>query len=129
MPPVTCAACGAPREADARFCGRCGAAAVVPAADHPGPATVLDLGWGRAVVGTRIGDGGMGTVYRGWLYYDPAGPQAGLAPTEVAIKVLLPDVGADERTRRLFLGEAEALRLLSHPNIVRFYGLWDQGQG
>jgi serine/threonine-protein kinase len=87
------------------------------------PGMVVELGWGRAVVGPMIGDGGMGTVYRGWLYYNPRGPRAGRAPHEVAVKVLHPLLTTREHVRRLFVGEAEALASLSHPNIVEFYGL------
>ncbi len=87
------------------------------------PGVVVELGWGRAVVGPVIGDGGMGTVYRGWLYYNPRGPRAGHAPHEVAVKVLHPLLTTREHVRKLFLGEAEALSSLSHPNIVQFYGL------
>ena len=84
---------------------------------------LVELGWGRAVMGPIIGDGGMGTVYRGWLYYNPAGPRAGTPPHEVAIKVLHPSLSSRPHVRKLFLGEAEALAQLSHPNIVHFHGL------
>jgi eukaryotic-like serine/threonine-protein kinase len=87
------------------------------------PGVVVELGWGRSVVGPMIGDGGMGTVYRGWLYYNPRGPRAGRAPHEVAVKVLHPLLTSRQHVRKLFLGEGEALSSLSHPNIVQFYGL------
>jgi len=54
------------------------------------PGGVVDLGWGRAVLGDVLGDGGMGTVYRAWLYYNPTGPRAGTPAHEVAVKVLHP---------------------------------------
>jgi serine/threonine-protein kinase len=80
-------------------------------------------------MGPVIGDGGMGTVYRGWLYYNPAGPRAGTPPHEVAIKVLHPSLSSRPHVRKLFLGEAQALAQLSHPNIVHFHGLAEsQGQ-
>jgi hypothetical protein len=50
----------------------------------------LDIGWGTVVIGDAIGEGGMGIVYRGWLYYDPKGQHAGKAAHPVAIKVLHP---------------------------------------
>jgi eukaryotic-like serine/threonine-protein kinase len=74
-------------------------------------------------MGAMIGDGGMGTVYRGWLYYNPTGPRAGTRPHEVAIKVLHPILSSRPHVRKLFQGEAEALARLSHPNIVDSYGL------
>ena len=90
------------------------------------PGTYVDIGYARAVLGDVIGDGGMGTVYRGWLYYAPDGRHAAVAPHEVAIKVLHPMLSNKPHVRRLFLGEAEALQRLSHPNIVRIYGLGER---
>jgi serine/threonine-protein kinase len=83
----------------------------------------IDLGFGRVAIGDRLGDGGMGRVHRGWLYFDPRGPQARTPPADVAVKVLHEGLQARAAVRKLFVGEAEALRRLSHPNIVRFYGL------
>jgi serine/threonine-protein kinase len=85
----------------------------------------IDLGWGRVVVGDRIGQGGMGVVSCGWLYYDPGGVHAGRAPTPVAVKSLHPGLSRRPALRELFLGEAEVMRHLLHPNIVRFFGLSD----
>jgi serine/threonine-protein kinase len=90
------------------------------------PGSFVDIGYARAVVGEIVGDGGMGTVYRGWLYYAPTGPAAGTAPHEVAIKVLHPSLSGKAHVRRLFLGEAEALQRLHHPNIVQIYGLGER---
>jgi serine/threonine-protein kinase len=74
-------------------------------------------------MGSVIGDGGMGTVYRGWLYYNPGGPRAGTPPHEIAIKVLHPSLSSRPHVRQLFQGEGQALAQLSHPNIVHFHGL------
>ncbi len=75
------------------------------------------------MLGDLIGEGGMGTVFKGWLYYNPQGPRAGTQPHPVAIKVLHPLLIARQYIRQLFVGEAIALRRLSHPNIVRFFEL------
>ncbi len=91
------------------------------------PGSELDLAWAKVVVGDRIGEGGMGVVYRGWMYYNPDGPQGSTPEHPVAIKVLHPLLKSRERARRLFLGEASALGRLSHPNIVHFFSLWQQG--
>jgi serine/threonine-protein kinase len=65
----------------------------------------------------------MGVVFRGWLYYNPAGPRAGSAPHPVAVKVLHPLLRGRDKVRRLFVSEAAALQRLSHPNIVHFFAL------
>lgn len=90
------------------------------------PGSFVDIGYARAVLGDVLGDGGMGTVYRGWLYYAPHGPAAGTPPHEVAIKVLHPSLSGKAHVRKLFLGEAEALQRLHHPNIVQIYGLGER---
>jgi serine/threonine protein kinase len=101
-----------------------------PPVERPAPrrlaaGATLDLGWGRVVVGEGIGEGGMGVVHRGWLYFHPRGPRAGTSPCEVAIKVLHPTLSARPNVRKLFLGEARALARLSHPNVVAFHGMCD----
>jgi len=70
----------------------------------------------------------MGVVYRGWLYYNPAGQFAGKPRHPVAIKVLHPLLRGRERARQLFLREARALGRLSHPNIVHFFALSQQSE-
>ena len=90
------------------------------------PGSELDLSWAKVVVGDRIGEGGMGVVYRGWMYYNPVGPQASTPEHPVAVKVLHPLLKSRERARRLFMGEASALGRLSHPNIVHFFSLWQE---
>jgi serine/threonine-protein kinase len=69
----------------------------------------------------------MGVVYRGWLYYNPAGRFAQTPPHPVAIKVLHPLIRGRLRAERLFRHEAEILGKLSHPNIVHCFGLFDPG--
>ena len=91
-----------------------------------GPGAELELeDWGRAVLGHIIGEGGMGVVYRGWLYYNPAGRFANTPPHPIAVKLLHPQLQGKARARKLFMREATALARLSHPNIVHFFGLTD----
>lgn len=71
---------------------------------------------GRTMI-ERIGAGGMGTVYR-------ARGEAG----DVAIKVLRPTLGTERATvLARFAREAEALRRLAHPRVVRFLDHGEDG--
>jgi non-specific serine/threonine protein kinase len=68
----------------------------------------------------RIGEGGMGEVYRA--------RDTRLGRT-VAIKVLPHDVAADPERRARFMREAQAVAALSHPNIAALFEIGeDQGQ-
>jgi Tol biopolymer transport system component len=60
----------------------------------------------------RIGAGGMGEVYRG---VDTR------LDRPVAVKILPPDLMADEDRRRRFIQEAKAASALNHPNIVTIH--------
>ncbi|WP_394823420.1 protein kinase domain-containing protein [Pendulispora albinea] len=109
-----------------------------PVGTHPIPASssevryapialgaTLERGYGRIVIDGRVGEGGMGIVWRGWLFYTPTGPRGTEPPEPIALKVLRPQVGARHDVRAFFRNEAEALRALSHPNIVRFHELFE----
>ena len=117
---MTCPHCGAALAADARFCGACGRAtsATEPSyAGHAPPgAGSADL-VGREIAGryrviAKLGEGGMGAVYRG--------EQISLK-RKVAIKVLRPELSADPGLVRRFNSEAELVAKLSHPNTVNIY--------
>lgn len=66
----------------------------------------------------------MGTVYRAWLFYDPKGPKGHEKPLPLALKQLNPRAMVKPEIRAFFQNEAEALRLLAHPNVVRFHELF-----
>ena len=62
----------------------------------------------------KLGEGGMGEVYRA--------TDTNLK-RQVAIKVLPPSLAADANRLARFQREAEVLASLSHPNIAAIYGL------
>ncbi|HEX8790779.1 MAG TPA: serine/threonine-protein kinase [Polyangiaceae bacterium] len=121
-PSTACAQCGAPLAPDQRICGAC--RALQPARESFSRGVTIERGDGRLVVDSRIGEGGMGVVWRAWLFHPPGSPQ-GEAPEPVALKVLRAPGVQREAVRVLFLREAEALRRLSHPNIVGFLDLFE----
>jgi serine/threonine-protein kinase len=111
---------------EARFCPQCGLA-VPKLRERIGPGSEVTLGdLGKCVLGHTIGEGGMGVVYRGWLYYNPAGRFAANPPHPIALKVLHPLIRGRPRAEKLFRHEAEVLGKLAHPNIVHYFGLFEQ---
>ncbi|MGH9751755.1 MAG: protein kinase domain-containing protein [Blastocatellia bacterium] len=68
----------------------------------------------------RLGQGGMGTVYRA---------RRVLIGDTVAVKILHPEYSRDDRVVERFRREAQATALLKHPNAVTVYdvGLSEEG--
>jgi len=91
------------------------------------PGAVIDRGDTRIVLDARLGEGGMGIVWRAWRFHAPGTPRGAEPPEPIALKVLRPAANKHEEVRAFFLNEAEALRRLSHPNIVRFIDLFECG--
>ena len=80
--------------------------------DIPELATLQTVLAGRYSIEREIGRGGMGIVY---LARDVA------LERPVAIKLLPPQFGSDERERARFVREARTAAKLSHPNIVPIF--------
>jgi len=122
---VNCPHCTAPLTADARFCGACGKATSPTESDPRIPlAAVAELA-GREIAGryrilTKLGEGGMGAVYRG--------EQISLRRT-IAVKLLRPELSANPTLLRRFSAEAEAVAKLSHPNTVNVYDFGQDSDG
>lgn len=118
---TSCLRCNQPLDATFEFCSACGAPQPSAGRGQLAPGRQIERGYGRIVVEDQIGAGAMGTVYRGWLFYDPRGPRGREAPVPLALKQLHPHAVVHPAIRAFFQNEAEALRMLAHPNVVRFY--------
>jgi len=70
----------------------------------------------RYVIGSLIGKGGMGQVFRGTDRF---------TKKPVAIKGLLPEFLRSEKFRLRFAREGESLFNVGHPNIVQFLAFWE----
>ena len=97
----SCGGCAAEVQLEDPFCPRCGA----PITD-PFIGTVVGE---RYRIVSRIGIGGMGAVYRA---------EHTMMRRDLAIKVLLPELGGKEEFARRFEREAESASRLTHPNII-----------
>ena len=86
------------------------ASATLPAGSARSDAPVRQVG--RYLIQSRLGRGGMATVYRA---LDPS------ISRDVAIKFLHASLAEDDECRDRFLREARAAGGLSHPNIVVVY--------
>ncbi len=93
--------------------------AVARAPAVPPPAAEPDLvgqHLGRYRVLSRLGQGGMGIVYRA---------KDSVLGREVALKVLPQNVTRDPSRRRRFLKEARLAAAIAHPNLVATYDVGD----
>ncbi|HWU90574.1 MAG TPA: serine/threonine-protein kinase, partial [Kofleriaceae bacterium] len=122
---MRCPHCQAVNSDDARFCGVCG-----QATSSTEPVSSPSLGEapqliGRVIAGryrilAKLGEGGMGAVFRA--------EQISLKRT-VAIKLLRPDVSSNPMLLRRFNAEAEAVAKLRHPNTVNIYDFGQDADG
>lgn len=80
--------------------------------DEPSPASVGVRRIAHYEIQTRIGEGGMGVVYRA---------TDTKLRRSVALKVLHPSVAEDEDRRRRFIREGRLVAHLTHPNIATVY--------
>ena len=73
---------------------------------------------GRYRVDELVGQGGMAEVYKAWDTQRTA---------NMALKLLRSDLAQDATFWEHFVAEARTLESLQHPNIVRYYGLEQDG--
>ncbi len=122
---MLCPECGSDCPEGGKFCGCCGAplpspgpAAESPTAVLPGsPARELEPGTTfarRYQVIESLGQGGMGRVYK---VFDTA------VREKLALKLLSPEIAADEPTIERFRNEIKLARTVSHRNVCRMHDL------
>jgi CheY-like chemotaxis protein len=83
---------------------------MMPNTADPDPRVGTDVAGYR--IEERIGRGGMGVVYR--AHHLALGREA-------AIKIVVPELAADEGFRERFMREARIAATLTHPNVVTVY--------
>jgi serine/threonine protein kinase len=98
---ASCSTCSLEVQLEDTFCARCGAPVIDPLIG----AVVGE----RYRIVSRIGVGGMGAVYRA---------EHTMMRRDLAIKVLLTELGGREEFARRFEREAESASRLAHPNII-----------
>jgi serine/threonine protein kinase len=122
---MNCPHCKSQLAEDARFCGACGKVMAVTESDPRVPVdpylTMLnrEVG-GRYRIIAKLGEGGMGAVFRA--------EQISLKRT-VAVKVLRPEVALSSSLLRRFNAEAEVVAKLSHPNTVNIFDFGQDSDG
>ncbi|HEU0035443.1 MAG TPA: protein kinase [Kofleriaceae bacterium] len=113
-----CAACGQSYPVDKDVCDKDGSRLTkLKARPDSLLGRVFD---GRYEIRATLGQGGMGTVYRGWqLSVD----------REVAVKVIHPKLASDRTAVKRFLREVRLASRLSHPAIVNVYDFGQTDDG
>jgi serine/threonine protein kinase/tetratricopeptide (TPR) repeat protein len=122
---LKCPSCKAAVSDDSQFCSKCGASLKGEAQTRTiqGPSTLFkkdQLIAGKYRIIQKIGEGGMGVVYKA---------QDTKLDRPVALKFLPSEMTRDPASKKRFVQEAKAAAALSHPNITVVYDIGeDEGQ-
>jgi serine/threonine protein kinase/Tfp pilus assembly protein PilF len=119
---MNCPRCHFENPTGTRFCGNC--ASPLPQGTDIGPTETIQVPIKELAAGTTfarryqiiedLGKGGMGRVYK---VFDTE------VREKMALKLLNPDIAADERTIERFRNELKLARAISHRNICRMFDL------
>ncbi len=124
---IKCPECQFENPGDTRFCGNCAAplkedippsftkTLELPKKELPTGSTFA----GRYQIIEKLGTGGMGQVYK---VLDTQ------INEKVALKLLQPEVSADETTIERFNNELKLARKITHKNVCRMYHLGKEGE-
>jgi len=121
---MKCPKCHSENPSDSSFCRKCGTQ-ILPSKDISITRTktlrtpIVELTRGsifaeRYDVIEELGSGGMGRVFRA---------VDNRIDEEVALKILNPEISADEKTIDRFRNELKLARKISHKNVCRMYDL------
>jgi len=123
-----CPKCEFENPDDTRFCGNCASPLrpsknIPPARTETFEAPVTELTRGSTLAGRYeviedLGRGGMARVYKA---FDKE------IEEKVALKLLKPEIIADERTIKRFRNELKFARRIAHKNVCRMYDLNKEG--
>ncbi len=126
---MKCSKCNFENPKTSRFCGQCGTPLPSEEDFQTSPTKTLETPIKELTRGTtfahrydvieEIGSGGMGKVFRA---VDKT------IDEEVALKVLNPDIAADEKMINRFRNELKMARRITHKNVCRMYD-FSQEQG
>ena len=125
---MKCPQCDLENPDDSRFCSRCGTK-ITPSGKITLPRESLEpitkefkIGRtfaGRYLIIEELGKGGMGSVYK---VLDKE------VEEKIALKLLNPEIAANEKTIMRFRNELKIARRISHKNVCRIYDL-SKGEG
>jgi serine/threonine protein kinase/tetratricopeptide (TPR) repeat protein len=127
---MKCPTCQSPNPEETLYCGRCGSR-LDTADNHPSsftktlriPVRELEVGEifdKRYQVMAELGKGGMGKVYR---VLDKKINEV------VALKIIRPEIAADERIIERFRNELKMARRISHKNVCGMYHVSEDENG
>ncbi|MCP4604673.1 MAG: HDOD domain-containing protein [Proteobacteria bacterium] len=106
-----CPKCKTANPSDMRFCGACGTHLATDDGKKKDPLVGTLVG-NRFVILEKIGQGGMGVVYKG---------EQTAIWRPVALKVLRPKFSQDKKLHERFRNEASTASRLTHPNTITIY--------
>ncbi|MCK4556703.1 MAG: protein kinase, partial [Candidatus Aminicenantes bacterium] len=121
---MNCPSCNHKNPSETRFCGKCGTQLLYDKESLPSHTNTLQTPIKELIRGTtfakryelieELGVGGMGRVYK---VFDKK------IKEEVALKILKPEITADEKTIERFSNELKFARKITHKNVGRMYDL------